>query len=75
MGKTLTVEVVGDTSALSKAFGNASKQSSSFGDKVSKGAKIAASTLGGGFGGRRRRSDWDEIATGAAVAAQTKTPF
>jgi phage-related protein len=70
MARELRVEIVGDASSLEKALGKAGKASSSFGDKVKKGAAIAGAAIGGGLA-VAAKIGWDEFKQGQLVAAQT----
>jgi phage-related protein len=68
--RTLNVTIVGDSSSLSKAFGQAGKDAQTFGKQMSRSAKITGLALVGGLG-VAAKIGFGELAEQQKVAAQT----
>jgi hypothetical protein len=57
VARTITVEIVGDASALQRSFDDAGKSTSKFGDALGKASKVAAVGLAGLAVGAKKVSD------------------
>jgi hypothetical protein len=70
-GRQLTVEFVGDTKDLEKAFGRVGKQSKTMGQQVRRGAGIAGGAILGGLAVAARQG-FKEFARAEQATAQTE---
>lgn len=78
MARKISVEIVGDATSLSKAFGKAADSADSFGSKMGKGlatvaktAVVAGAAVAGGFALVVKKG-FDELGESQKVAAQTE---
>lgn len=70
-GRKIEIQITGDSRDLEKALGRATKSTQTFGQKVTKGAKVAGLAIGAGLA-VAAKVGFDELAEGQRVAAQTQ---